>query len=129
MLTQSSVTTIVPVTDLGRARRFYEQQLGLLAEGEHPDGSFALRTGAGSVLALSPREDPQPSPHTRLSFEVPDLAAEIRELEGRGVRFADYDLPDFKTENHVFRMGDESCAWFTDPDGNILCLHQVGAAH
>lgn len=129
MLSQSPVTTIVPVVDLDRARKFYEQQLGLPPEGPHADGSFVLRTGPGSALQLSPRSDHQPSPHTRLSFEVPDIAAEIRELEGRGVRFADYDLPDFKTENHVFRIGEEQCAWFNDPDGNILCLHQVGAAH
>lgn len=128
MLSQSPVTTIVPIVDLPRARRFYEQQLGLRPEGRHADGSFVLRTGGGGAVALSPRADAQPSPHTRLSFEVPDLAAEIRELEGRGVKFEDYDLPDFKTVGHVFRSGDESCAWFTDPDGNILCLHQLGRA-
>jgi catechol 2,3-dioxygenase-like lactoylglutathione lyase family enzyme len=129
MLSHSPVTAIIPTTDLARSRRFYEQQLGLLPEGAHPDGSFVLRTAAGGALALSPRPDAQPSPHTRLSFEVPDLAAEIRDLEGKGVAFDDYDLPDFKTVGHVCQMDDEACAWFRDPDGNILCLHQVGQSH
>ena len=53
----------------------------------------------------------------------------IRELESHGVAFEDYDLPDFKTVGHVHRSGDQACAWFRDPDGNILCLHQVGRAH
>ena len=44
--------------------------------------------------------------------------------EGHGVRFEDYDLPDLKTVNHICEMGDERAAWFSDPDGNILCLHE-----
>jgi hypothetical protein len=33
------------------------------------------------------------SRRTALSFEVADIRGEIRELERRGVSFADYDLP------------------------------------
>jgi hypothetical protein len=59
-----------------------------------------------------------------MSFEVDDVTAEIRDLEGRGVVFEDYDLPDLKTVDHVAEMGSERAAWFKDPDGNVLCLHQ-----
>ena len=45
-------------------------------------------------------------------------------LEQRGVVFDDYDLPDLKTVDHVCVMGAEKAAWFKDPDGNVLCLHQ-----
>ena len=38
--------------------------------------------------------------------------------------FEDYDLPDLKTVDHVCVMGAEKAAWFKDPDGNVLCLHQ-----
>ena len=48
----------------------------------------------------------------------------IAELEGRGVVFADYDLPGFKTVEHVCVLGSEKAAWFSDPEGNILCLHE-----
>jgi hypothetical protein len=55
---------------------------------------------------------------------VADIAATIRALKDRGVRFADYDLPGFKTVEHVCVLGSEKAAWFEDPEGNILCLHE-----
>ena len=53
-----------------------------------------------------------------------DIRETIRELEGRGVRFADDDLPGLTTVEHVCVLGSEKAAWFQDPEGNILCLHQ-----
>ena len=48
----------------------------------------------------------------------------IQALKARGVSFHDYDLPGFKTVNHVAVLGKEKAAWFSDPEGNILCLHE-----
>ena len=59
-----------------------------------------------------------------LTFEVEDIANEVRELEGRGVDFLDYDLPDLKTTDHMCVMGAEKAAWFAETEGNILCLHE-----
>ena len=59
-----------------------------------------------------------------MSFEVADIAAEIAALGVRGVTFEDYDLPGFTTVDHVFDAGGMQAAWFLDPDGNMLCLHQ-----
>jgi hypothetical protein len=53
------------------------------------------------------------------------MVAEIRDLAGRGVTFADYDLPGLRTVEHVCVLGSEKAAWFTDPDGNVLCLHEL----
>ena len=50
-------------------------------------------------------------------------------LRKRGVKFEDYDLPDLNTVNHVFSTEDEKCAWLTDTEGNILCLHQNTGPH
>ena len=55
---------------------------------------------------------------------VDDIRAAIAELESRGVVFADYDLPGFRTVGHVCVLGSEKAAWFNDPEGNILCLHE-----
>jgi len=124
MLAHSHLTTMLPVIDIERARNFYEKKIGLAPEGAHADGSFVLRTADGGTVALIPRPDRQASTYTALSFEVSDIDAEIKDLERRGVRFEDYDLPELKTVNHVFRAEDAICAWFTDPEGNILCIHQ-----
>ena len=36
----------------------------------------------------------------------------------------DYDFPGLKTVDHVCVLGAEKAAWFEDPEGNILCLHE-----
>jgi catechol 2,3-dioxygenase-like lactoylglutathione lyase family enzyme len=122
-LTQSQVTCMLPVKDLARARRFYEQQLGLEPLGAKPDGKFVYRCGATEV-ALFPKPEGTKAQHTALSFQVADIGRAIAELKDRGVRFADYDLPGFKTVEHVCVLGSEKAAWFEDPEGNILCLHE-----
>jgi catechol 2,3-dioxygenase-like lactoylglutathione lyase family enzyme len=123
MLTQAPITTMLPVKDLGRAREFYEHKLGLTPEGLQADGKFLFRCN-GSTLALFPKPEGSKAEHTAVSFKVDDIVAEIRELERRGVAFHDYDLPGFKTIGHVCVLGSEKAAWFNDPEGNILCLHE-----
>ncbi|HLS87130.1 MAG TPA: VOC family protein [Burkholderiales bacterium] len=119
----SQVTCLLPVKDLERARRFYEDQLGLEALGAKPDGKFVYRCG-GAEIALFPKPEGTKAEHTALSFKVDDIAATIRDLESRGVAFADYDLPGLRTVEHVCVLGSEKAAWFQDPEGNILCLHE-----
>ena len=123
MLADSTVTTMLPVVDMARARDFYERRLGLVPGGLRPDGKFVYRVG-GSTLALFPRPHGTKAEHTAISFQVADIAAAIAELERAGVAFEDYDFPDFKTVEHVCVLGAEKAAWFTDPEGNTLCLHE-----
>jgi predicted enzyme related to lactoylglutathione lyase len=117
------VTCMLPVKDLARARRFYEDQLRLTAVGQKPDGKFVYRCG-GAEIALFPKPEGTKAEHTALSFKVADITAAIRELAARGVKFADYDFPGLKTVDHVCVLGSEKAAWFQDPEGNILCLHE-----
>jgi len=124
-LTHSTIAMMMPVTDVDRARTFYSESLGLDYTGTNDEGSALYALDGGSTLVLLPRPDSRPSESTAMSFEVDDLAAEINDLEQRGVVFEDYDLPDLKTVDHVAVMGGEKAAWFKDPDGNVLCLHQA----
>lgn len=123
MLAAAPLTTMLPVKDLDRAREFYVTKLGLEAEGLAADGKFLMRAG-GTRLALFPKPGGTKADHTAVSFQVRDIAAAIRQLESRGVVFADYDLPGLKTVEHVCVLGSEKAAWFQDPEGNILCLHE-----
>jgi catechol 2,3-dioxygenase-like lactoylglutathione lyase family enzyme len=122
-LDDTSVTCMLPVKDLARARQFYEERLQLRSLGAKPDGKFVYRCG-GTELALFPKPEGTKAEHTAISFRVADIAAAIAELKGRGVVFDDYDLPGFKTVEHVCVLGSEKAAWFRDPEGNILCLHE-----
>ena len=123
MLSNASVTTMLPVKDMKRARAFYEGRLGLKPGGLNADGKFVYKVG-GSTLALFPKPEGTKAEHTAISFLVADIAASIKELKRAGVVFEDYDFPGLKTENHVCVLGAEKAAWFKDTEGNYLCLHE-----
>lgn len=124
MLTESMITTMLPVTDSERAGHFYADSLGLKQTGKGDDGTLYFAAGAGSIgLRLMPSG--AQSENTALSFEVGDIKSEIASLESHGVRFQDFDMEGLKTVDHIAEMGHERAAWFNDSEGNVLCLHQV----
>jgi catechol 2,3-dioxygenase-like lactoylglutathione lyase family enzyme len=125
MLTSRPIMPVLPVTDLERARRFYSDRLGLRPSGERSaQDAVVLEAGHGTKLELLKRDQPTKAEHTALTFEVDDIDHEVAELEGRGVRFEDYNTPSLKTERHIAKMDGERAAWFKDTEGNILCIHQ-----
>lgn len=124
MLTHAPATTILPVRDLDRARRYYEINLGLKPLGQQQDGKFLFALGDGGTLALFPKPEGTKAEHTALSFRVDDIVTAIASLKRSGVVFEDYDFPGFTTVGHVCVLGSEKAAWFKDPEGNILCVHE-----
>lgn len=123
MLSVATVTTMLPVRDMPRARDFYERCLGLEPGGQRPDGKFVYLVG-GSTLALFPKPEGTKADHTAISFRVDDITATISALKSAGVVFEDYDFPDLKTVDHVCVLGAEKAAWFKDTEGNYLCIHE-----
>lgn len=69
MLAKAPVMTMIPVTDLERARSFYQQTLGLSFKGTLPNGNVVFKC-QGATLALYQRASPTKADHTALSFEV-----------------------------------------------------------
>lgn len=123
-LTHRAVSMMLPVTDIDRAQKYYSESLGLDYTGTNDEGSALFELDGGTTLVLLPRPDARPTESTAMSFEVDDISSEISELEGRGVVFEDYDMPELTTVDHVCVLGSERAAWFKDPDGNVLCLHE-----
>ena len=123
MLNDASVTVMLPVVDMARARSFYEGRLKLRPEGLKPDGKFTYVVGA-TTIALFPKPEGTKAEHTAVSFKVADIRASIAALQGSGVVFEDYDFPGLKTVDHVCVLGAEKAAWFKDTEGNYLCLHE-----
>lgn len=107
-----------PVTDMPRARAFYEQVLGLKSTVvfEH-DGKHWIEYDVGpSTLAISnmSAEMWKPSPDgPAIALEVGDFDAAIAALKAAGVKFLLEPM-----DSGVCRM-----AIVTDPDGNSLCIH------
>ena len=123
-LTTSTIATMLPVTDTDRAKEFYADRLGLPYEGSNSMGEMRFGLAHGDSLVLLPREAGSQSKSTAVSWEVGDVEKEMAELESRGVSFEDYDLPGLKTVNHIAEVDGDKAAWFLDPDGNVLCIHQ-----
>ena len=124
MINNAQLTVVLPVVDVSRATGFYRDRLGLKDLGNEPSGNRVLLTGTGTQIALMPAEEGAQSAHTVLSFEIENITKQIKDLQGRGIDFLEYDLPDLKTTDFVAVMGAEKAAWFSDTEGNILCLHE-----
>jgi predicted enzyme related to lactoylglutathione lyase len=126
MMVLRRVVAILPVVDIERARGFYEHALGLREIERHESSGETVyeAPGGGGTIELVPRHEPSRAEHTAVSFEVDDVQVAVLELEDRGVVFDDYDLPGLHTDGHIAEIDGQRCAWFHDPEGNILCLHE-----
>lgn len=113
----------IMVTDMARARAFYEGRLGLEVVREVAPYLF-LRAGSGQV-ALVARATVTPAAATICAFEVEDLAATLSTLRVRGVVFEEYDLPTLRTVDGIAKVGPFHAAWVRDPDGNTLGIHDT----
>ena len=112
--------TLYPAKDLARARRFYEQDLGLKKTGEYVQGKWIEYDLAGGCFAITDLvEELEPSSYQggSIAFEVDDVDAAVAELKAKGARVK---VEPFSSP--VCRM-----AIVLDPEGNALTLHQVTA--
>ena len=108
-----------PVTDMARARQFYEGALGLkpamifgeaggMQWTEYDIGPGTLALGAG-VPDWKPRSD-----GCSVGLEVEDFDDAIAHLRANNVKFRREPFP-----TPVCRM-----AMISDPDGNTICIHK-----
>jgi catechol 2,3-dioxygenase-like lactoylglutathione lyase family enzyme len=113
----------IMVSDMARARSFYEGRLGLEIVREAGPYLF-LRAGSGQ-LALVARATVTPAATTICSFEVEDLPGTLSALRARGIVFEEYDLPTLRTVDGIAQVGPFHAAWVRDPDGNYLGIHDT----
>lgn len=123
MLTNAAIVPYIPVTDVGRARKFYEGILGLTPKEEYA-GGVIYECGGGSWVFMYPSQGAGTSKASTAFWAVDDVAAEVAELKARGVVFEEYDRPGFKTVNGILTAGGAKTAWFKDSEGNILAVSQ-----
>ncbi len=127
MLANAKVHPTLPVVDLGRARKFYEETLGLKVGRVYPPPAPAVvyQAGGGTELNIYQRGATK-ADHTVASFEVADAEAEIKELQAKGVVFQDLDIPEMgiKTVNGIATLGEIKGGWFNDTEGNTLGVFQ-----
>jgi predicted enzyme related to lactoylglutathione lyase len=123
MLKLARIVPYIPVTKVARARKFYEEKLGLTPKEEYA-GGVIYECGDGSWVFMYPSAGAGTSKASTAFWAVDDVAAEVRELKARGVVFEEYNMPGIKMENSIASAGGAKTAWFKDSEGNILAISQ-----
>lgn len=103
---------------MSRARKFYEETLGLREVGTEGEGFVSYRT-QDSMLFVYRSRFAGNNEATVVTWIVPDVDKAVQALKARGVVFEHYDMPGMKLEGDVHVSGRTRVAWFQDPDGNI----------
>jgi predicted enzyme related to lactoylglutathione lyase len=125
MFKNSRAFSSFSVDDIGRAKQFYQETLGL--EVSQPMGQLQLELPGGNNVFIYQKPDHKPATFTVLNIQVDDVDKAVDALSERGVVFEHYDKPDeIKTDRKGIARGNgegtAAIAWFKDPAGNILSV-------
>jgi catechol 2,3-dioxygenase-like lactoylglutathione lyase family enzyme len=110
----------IPVTDVDRAKAFYTDRVGFIAEHDHAvseETRFVQLTPPGSACSIAFGTgivDSEPGSVRGLQLTVADAHTARAELAGRGVQVS--EVTEFPWGSFVF---------FEDPDGNRWALQQL----
>jgi catechol 2,3-dioxygenase-like lactoylglutathione lyase family enzyme len=124
-LSDARVGPAIPVSDMGRAKEFYESKLGLSGGADTADGGHDYPCGEGTRIHVYP--SPQGagrSSSTIAGFEVDSVESFVDELSANGVSFESYGEPLNTDERGIATFPDGKGAWFKDADGNVLGLFE-----
>ena len=130
-LKDGHIAARIPVRNLGRARSFYSERLGLEPSEERPGG--LLYRGASGEFALFESAGASPGTFTQMGWEVDDIEATVAELKARGVEFEEVDVPGLETVDGIAEVEGnypskggkgERAAWFLDCDNNMMGVAQ-----
>lgn len=117
------VSATIGVSDMDRAKSFYEGKLGLSDGQDQADGGRTYTCAGETKLHIYPSPDNAGKSGATLAwFEVTDIEGTVDELTASGVAFERYGEPFNTDDRGVARLGDLAAAWFKDPDGNILAV-------
>jgi predicted enzyme related to lactoylglutathione lyase len=115
------------VDDPEEAKEFYERTLGLdVSVLDRGQQLLQLNLGGGRPILIYTKPDFTPATYTILNFPVEDVDGVVDELTARGVEFERYEGFD-QDEKGIARGGEgrgPTIAWFTDPAGNIIAVHE-----
>jgi catechol 2,3-dioxygenase-like lactoylglutathione lyase family enzyme len=120
------VSPQIAVSDMDRAREFYEGTLGLSGEQGPSAATWVYACGDGASLHLyaAPAHAGKATA-TVARWEVDSLDSVVEELSAGGVEFERYAEPVKTDARGVHDSGYGKVAWFRDPDGNTFALEQA----
>ena len=123
MLGKANATPMIAVKDIDRARKFYEDTLGL--DTKSAMGGEILEVKSGDTpINVYKSEFAGTNKATALTFDVDDIEKEVFMLKDKGVAFEHYDMEGLERQGDIYVGDAMKTAWFKDPDGNILSLFE-----
>ncbi len=122
MLTTAPIRAYIPASNIERARKFYEQIVGLKPAEEYAGGVVYMCGGA--EVFLYPTPNAGTSKASQAFWQVKDVEAEVADLKARGVVFEEYAMPGINTKSSIATGGGAKAAWFKDSEGNIMAVVQ-----
>lgn len=127
MLNDAPVYATLAASDIGRARRWYEEKLDMTPVVDMGDDGMVYRRG-GAMFLIYKSAGAGTARNTVAMIVVDDLDAVIADLRGRGVVFEDYAMGDGGPTTVDGVSSDPNggkAAWFKDSEDNIISLAQL----
>jgi catechol 2,3-dioxygenase-like lactoylglutathione lyase family enzyme len=122
-LSDKPVAAVVAVSDMERAKGFYEGKLGLSDGIDQDDGGRTYTCAGGTQFHIYPSPDNAGKSGATLAWwDVSDVGSTVDELSSNGVSFERYGEPFNTDDRGIAKFGELEAAWFKDPDGNVLAV-------
>ena len=129
-LSNYKLRTSIAVSDMVKAKEFYEDKLGLPTVQTGADGGKIYESAGEAALEVYPSSDAAGGSTTTLAtWHVDNVERIVDELIANGVVFEQYEGKlesgfDYGTNEKGIspRAGGGKVAWFKDPDGNIFSI-------
>jgi catechol 2,3-dioxygenase-like lactoylglutathione lyase family enzyme len=122
MLGKTNATANIAVKDLPRAKKFYEDALGLKQIDAEGDEVIVMKSG-DTLVNVYRSQFAGTNKATAVTWTVGDeIDRIVTALKAKGVTFEHYDMPGTTLEGDIHVGHGMKVAWFKDPDGNILNL-------
>jgi catechol 2,3-dioxygenase-like lactoylglutathione lyase family enzyme len=122
-LSKFNIIGFVTIVDVAKAKEFYSEKLGLRLVSEEPPFAVVFEAN-GIMLRLVMAKERPATRGTVLGWQVPDIAATVKELQAAGVEFERYDFMKQDELGIWTTPTGSKVAWFKDPDGNVLSLSE-----
>lgn len=124
MLAHNDVIATIPVSNLERSRKFYEEKLGLAAESTIGDYCVTYRAGDTRIFVYKTIL-PVAGQTIVATWAVEDMIESlVAGLKEKGISFEIFEKEGFVREGDIYRTDSFKVALFKDPDGNMLTLFQ-----
>ncbi|EAU42873.1 hypothetical protein FP2506_08526 [Fulvimarina pelagi HTCC2506] len=124
MLNEKTSSAIVAVSDIDRARRFYETTLGLKCV-EDGDSVMVFETGTTHLVVYRSDQAGTNRANAVVWDAAGDIDSIVADLASKNVAFEHYEMDGVEFRDGIHHAGDFKMVWFKDPDGNILHVNQM----